>query len=85
MKLVLSLEFLRNGEFHQRGNSVDMIFTVAQLISRMSEYMSWQPSDVMTTGTPSGVGMGMSSPQYLRPADKFTRLGEQHVQVCGLN
>ncbi|MDM5147051.1 fumarylacetoacetate hydrolase family protein [Candidatus Persebacteraceae bacterium Df01] len=81
----LHLELFLNGELQQRGHSADMIFTVAELISRVSEYMSWQPGDVMITGTPPGVGLGMSPPQFLRDGDmlclRINNFGEQCARV----
>lgn len=81
----LQLELLLNGERMQKGHSGDMIFSVAELISRVSEYMSWQPGDVMITGTPPGVGLGQKPPRFLCAGDVLTLriggLGEQHAAV----
>ena len=83
----LDLELSLNGERMQAGNSADMIFSVAELIAAVSTYMSWQPGDVMITGTPPGVGYGMKPPRYLRPGDalslRIDGLGEQAVRVIG--
>jgi 2-keto-4-pentenoate hydratase/2-oxohepta-3-ene-1,7-dioic acid hydratase in catechol pathway len=46
-----------------------MIFTVAQIISYMSQFMQLQAGDIIATGTPSGVGLGMKPPRFLRPGD----------------
>jgi 2-keto-4-pentenoate hydratase/2-oxohepta-3-ene-1,7-dioic acid hydratase in catechol pathway len=74
-----------NGEKAQRGNTRTMVFGVAHLISYVSQFMSLQTGDVITTGTPPGVGMGMKPPRYLKPGDVMTLgiagLGEQR-QEC---
>lgn len=51
-----------------------MIFTVAECVSYISEFMTLLPGDVITTGTPQGVGLGLEPPQYLRASD-IVRLG----------
>ena len=61
-----------NGQFRQRGNTVQMIFKPHYLVSYVSQFMSLQPGDIISTGTPSGVGMGMSPPQYLNCGDRVT-------------
>lgn len=66
-KLDLSLKL--NGETVQNSNTDDMIFSVAHIISYMSQFMALQPGDIIATGTPSGVGMGMSPQRFLRPGD----------------
>ena len=53
----------------QTGNSKTMIFTVAQIVSHLSQLMTLKPGDVISTGTPPGVGMGMKPPTYLNPGD----------------
>jgi 2,4-diketo-3-deoxy-L-fuconate hydrolase len=62
-----------------------MVFGVAHLISFLSRFMSLQPGDVVSTGTPPGVGLGQKPPRYLRPGDEIRLgvegLGEQHQQV----
>ncbi len=63
-----------NGKRIQDSNTSDMIFTIAKLISDTSQYVILQPGDVITTGTPQGVGLGMKPPQYLKPGDVM-RLG----------
>lgn len=74
-----------NGETMQRGNTRTMIFPVAHIVSYLSQFMSLQPGDVVTTGTPPGVGMGKKPPRYLKPGDVMTLsirgLGEQR-QRC---
>ena len=58
-----------NGEMRQNSNTSDMVFGVPYLVSYISQFMTLLPGDVIATGTPSGVGMGMNPPQYLRPGD----------------
>jgi 2,4-diketo-3-deoxy-L-fuconate hydrolase len=58
-----------NGEMRQNGWTGDMMFNVAFLISYISRFMTLLPGDVIATGTPSGVGMGMKPPSYLQPGD----------------
>ena len=79
-----------NGERMQTGNTKTMIFGVAKLVSYVSQFMTLQPGDVITTGTPPGVGMGMkkndkAAPIYLKRGDKVSLgiegLGEQHQTV----
>jgi 2-keto-4-pentenoate hydratase/2-oxohepta-3-ene-1,7-dioic acid hydratase in catechol pathway len=74
-----------NGKRMQTGNTSTMIFNVYFLVSYLSKYMSLQPGDVITTGTPPGVGMGMKPPIFLKPGDKIKlsidNLGEQNSKV----
>ncbi|HEY1461123.1 MAG TPA: fumarylacetoacetate hydrolase family protein [Casimicrobiaceae bacterium] len=75
-----------NGERRQRGNTRTMIFGVAQLVADVSQYMTLLPGDVITTGTPPGVGMGMKpEPKYLKAGDVVTLgiqgLGEQRQKI----
>lgn len=65
----LRLWLMVNGEPRQDGRTSDMVFSCAQLVSKISHYMTLFPGDVITTGTPSGVGMSMDPPTYLRPGD----------------
>jgi len=58
----------------QTGNTKTMIFTIAELVADVSKYMTLLPGDVVTTGTPPGVGMGQKPPLYLR-AGQTMRLG----------
>lgn len=58
-----------NGQVRQDSPTAAMIFPVAELISRLSEGMTLRPGDILLTGTPEGVGMGMDPPTYLRPGD----------------
>lgn len=63
-----------DGKRYQNGNTRTMIFGVAHIISYLSRFMSLQPGDVISTGTPPGVGMGQKPPVYLRPG-QVIRLG----------
>src|SRR6266403_3897487 len=58
-----------NGEFRQRSSTAKMIFGVPFLVSYISQFMTLLPGDVVSTGTPAGVGLGMKPPQYLKPGD----------------
>ena len=74
-----------NGETRQNSSTANMIFDVATLVSYVSEFMTLLPGDVISTGTPAGVGLGMKPPQYLKAGDVvelgIDGLGEssQHV------
>jgi 2-keto-4-pentenoate hydratase/2-oxohepta-3-ene-1,7-dioic acid hydratase in catechol pathway len=74
-----------NGKRMQTGNTGTMIFNVYFLVSYLSKYMSLQPGDVITTGTPPGVGMGMKPQVFLKNGDKMRlsieHLGEQNSKV----
>jgi 2,4-diketo-3-deoxy-L-fuconate hydrolase len=82
-KLGLWLEV--NGKRVQNGNTKTMVFGVAKIVSYLSQFMTLMPGDVITTGTPPGVGMGRKPPQFLKPGDVMTLgvegLGEQHQTV----
>lgn len=58
-----------NGETMQNGSSKTMVYGVAFVVSYLSQFMSLQPGDVISTGTPPGVGMGMKPPRYLKAGD----------------
>jgi 2,4-diketo-3-deoxy-L-fuconate hydrolase len=74
-----------NGQRMQTGNTRTMIFNVAKLVSYVSHFMTLEPGDVITTGTPPGVGLGMKPPTYLKKGDVMTLgiegLGEQRQLV----
>ncbi|MGC5778771.1 fumarylacetoacetate hydrolase family protein [Methylobacterium sp. NFXW15] len=75
-----------NGKRMQTGNTRTMIFTCAHIVSYLSRFMTLMPGDVITTGTPPGVGMGMKpQPVYLKPGDVMTlgieKLGQQRQDV----
>ena len=77
-----------NGNKMQRGNTNTMIFNVNFIVSYLSKYMSLQPGDIITTGTPPGVGMGMKPQQFLKAGDTMRlsveNLGEQNSKVIAL-
>jgi 2,4-didehydro-3-deoxy-L-rhamnonate hydrolase len=81
----LSLWLDVNGQRMQTGSTEKMIFAVPFLVSYISRYMALEPGDVITTGTPPGVGMGKKPPRYLQPGDQVTlgieRLGSQFQTV----
>jgi len=74
-----------NGESRQRGSTNTMVYQVPFLVSYISQFMSLQAGDVISTGTPPGVGMGMKPPTYLKAGDVVTLgiegLGEQRQDV----
>jgi 2,4-diketo-3-deoxy-L-fuconate hydrolase len=74
-----------NGVFRQRSSTREMIFDVATLVSYVSQFMTLLPGDVISTGTPAGVGLGMRPPQYLKPGDVvelgIDELGESRQKV----
>ena len=74
-----------NGERMQTGSTATMIFGVRTLVSYISQFMRLMPGDVITTGTPPGVGMGMSPQRFLKPGDIVTlggtHLGEQRQTI----
>jgi 2,4-diketo-3-deoxy-L-fuconate hydrolase len=74
-----------NGERRQTGNTRTMIFSVAQLVADVSRYMTLLPGDLVTTGTPPGVALGMKPPQWLKANDVVTLgiagLGEQRQRI----
>ena len=81
----LALWLAVNGESRQRGSTKTMIFGCATLVSYISQFMTLLPGDIITTGTPPGVGLGMKPPQFLEPGDVVTLgiagLGEQRQRV----
>lgn len=81
----LSLELTLNGETAQKSTTADMIFSVAEIISYMSRFMALVPGDLIATGTPEGVGMGMSPQRFLRKGDvmelEVDGLGRQRTEV----
>ena len=75
-----------NGKRMQSGNTRTMIFNCAQIVSHVSQYMTLLPGDIITTGTPPGVGLGIKpNPVFLKPGDVMTMgirgLGEQRQKV----
>ncbi|AQG78094.1 fumarylacetoacetate hydrolase family protein [Spirosoma montaniterrae] len=78
-----------NGERLQDSNTDDMIFNVPTLVSYISQFMTLLPGDVISTGTPAGVGLGLKPPRYLKPGDVvelgIEGLGEQRQVAVNLN
>ena len=74
-----------NGAMRQKSNTEQMIFGVAELLSYVSQFMTLLPGDVISTGTPPGVALGMDSPVYLKAGDTVTLgiecLGESQQEV----
>ena len=81
----LNLSLDLNGKRRQTGNTNLMMFNFNFLISHISQFITLMPGDVITTGTPAGVGMGMSPPDYLKDGDEMIlrvdNLGEQKLKV----
>lgn len=81
----LSMWLNVNGHRYQNGNTRTMIFDVATLVSHISRYMALLPGDVISTGTPPGVGLGQKPPAYLKPGDVMelgiAGLGAQRQRV----
>ena len=81
----LSLWLSVNGEKVQNGSTRTMVFGVAHLVSYLSQFMTLHPGDIISTGTPPGVGLGMKPPRYLKPGDVvelgIKNLGSQK-QLC---
>ena len=77
-----------NGERMQTGNTNTMIFNVDIIVSYVSKFMSLQAGDIITTGTPPGVGMGMKPQKFLKPGDKLKLsidyLGEQNSNIVAV-
>jgi len=76
-----------NGETRQNSSTANMIFDVATLVSYLSQFMTLLPGDIISTGTPAGVGLGMNPPQYLKAGDVvelgIEGLGESRQHVVG--
>jgi 2-keto-4-pentenoate hydratase/2-oxohepta-3-ene-1,7-dioic acid hydratase in catechol pathway len=74
-----------NGTTRQNSSTAEMIFDVPTLVSYLTEFMTLLPGDVISTGTPAGVGLGMKPPQYLKAGDVVELgvegLGESRQQV----
>ena len=81
----LSMHLSVNGHRYQDGNTRTMIFDVATLVSHISRYMTLEPGDVISTGTPPGVGLGQKPPVYLKAGDVMelgiAGLGAQRQRV----
>ena len=74
-----------NGERVQNGSTLTMVYGVAYLVSYLSQFMTLHPGDIISTGTPPGVGLGFKPPRYLKAGDivelGIEGLGSQK-QVC---
>ncbi|MDG4490942.1 fumarylacetoacetate hydrolase family protein [Xanthomonas vesicatoria] len=81
----LSIWLEVNGHRYQNGSTRTMVFGVAELVSHISRYMTLMPGDVISTGTPPGVGLGQKPPVYLKPGDlmelEIEGLGRQRQPV----
>lgn len=81
----LGMSLWLNGKQMQRGSTATMIFSVAQIIAYLSRIMTLHPGDIIATGTPPGVGMGLRPPLYLKPGDvmelEIDGLGRQRQTV----
>lgn len=81
----LTMSCTVNGEPRQTGSTETMIFSVAEIISHLSQLMTLHPGDVISTGTPPGVGMGMKPPLYLKAGDvvecEIAGMGRQRQKV----
>jgi 2-keto-4-pentenoate hydratase/2-oxohepta-3-ene-1,7-dioic acid hydratase in catechol pathway len=85
----LDLYLELNGKRMQTGNTSNMIFTVAQIVSYLSRFMTLEPGDIITTGTPPGVGLGRTPQRFLKKGDKLrlgiAGLGEQQQEVLAFS
>ena len=83
----LSIWLELNGKKMQSGNTKTMVFNIKQLVSYVSHFMTLFPGDIIATGTPPGVGMGMKPPRYLKKGDNMKLgidgLGVQNQKVIG--
>jgi 2-keto-4-pentenoate hydratase/2-oxohepta-3-ene-1,7-dioic acid hydratase in catechol pathway len=68
--MMLPMKLWVNGEIRQNGNTGTMIFGPAHLLHYISQFMTLEPGDLISTGTPPGVGLGMKPPQYLKAGDR---------------
>lgn len=85
----LSMSLDLNGRRMQTGSTATMIFDVAQIVAYVSHFMMLEPGDIITTGTPPGVGLGMKPPRYLKSDDEMVLridgLGEQRQRVVAFD
>tara|TARA_B110000438_G_scaffold85378_1_gene84855 strand:- start:636 stop:1484 length:849 start_codon:yes stop_codon:yes gene_type:complete len=84
----LNLELKLNGNVMQKGNTNKMIFSVKKIVSYLSNFMTLNPGDIITTGTPPGVGMARKPQVFLKSGDemslKIDNLGEQKQKVASI-
>ncbi len=80
----LAMKLTVNGEVRQKGSTSTMIFSVPFLLAYITQFCVLEPGDVVTTGTPPGVGLGMRPPQYLKPGDimELSIEGLGHQRQC---
>ena len=78
LKFILDLWLKVNGETMQNSNTSDLVFGVPHLVSYISHFMTLLPGDIISTGTPAGVGLGLNPPRYLKPGD------DMELSVTGL-
>ncbi len=69
LPLELDVKSFVNGELRQNSNTKHMIFSIPRIISELSQSLTLMPGDVISTGTPEGVGMGFNPPKYLKRGD----------------
>ncbi len=85
----LDLYLELNGKRMQSGNTASMIFSVAQIVSYVSRFMTLEPGDIITTGTPPGVGLGRKPQRFLKKGDTLrlgiAGLGEQQAEVVAFS
>ncbi len=74
----LTIKGWLNGDLRQNSSTADMIFSVAEVISYASKYMTLSPGDIISTGTPEGVVFGMKEKVWMKPGDEYT------VEISGL-
>jgi len=81
----LALKLWVNGDLRQDGTSADLIFGLPHLISYLSDFFTLHPGDIIATGTPAGVGAGMTPPNFLQPGDRLALevegLGRQEAEI----
>lgn len=81
----LDISIKINRERRQSSNTGDMVFTIAELVSNISQYVRWEAGDIMFTGTPPGVGYGMKPQLYMKPGDimepSIAGLGAQKSRI----
>ena len=84
----LNLELKLNGKITQKGNTNKMIFGVKHIVSYLSHFMTLNPGDIITTGTPPGVGMARNPQIFLKPGDEMIlnidNLGSQKQKVISM-
>ncbi len=68
----LAISLTLNGETMQAANTGDMIFKIPYLVSYLSQSLTWEPGDILSTGTPAGIGAGRTPPVFLKPGDSVS-------------